>query len=310
MTNANPSGAPKKSRGAIVITGTSTGIGRTTAHWLADAGFHVFAGARKLSDAPEGANITPLVIDVTDEASITAAAETVAMQFGDERLRGLVNNAGITVPGPLEFLPLDDIRHQLEVNVLGPIAVIQAFLPQLRKSRGRIVNVGSIGGKMASPFLGAYHISKYGMEALSDSLRIELRPWGIRVSLVEPGGIATQLWDRGRTSADDLLARLPAEATDLYGDSIEKVKDFVEVIEKRAGPPESVAKAIYHALASKNPKSRYLVGIDARVQSVLKRAVPDQGLDRLVEWQLKLPKKGSKVAVKSAPAREPEDSLA
>lgn len=304
----NTNGATRN-RGTIVITGTSTGIGRVAAPWLADAGFKVFAGVRKLSDAPEGHNVTPLIIDVTDQESIAAAARTVEAAVGEKGLRGLVNNAGITVPGPLEFLPLDDIRRQLEVNVVGPVATIQAFLPLLRKGRGRIVNVGSIGGKMASPFLGAYHISKFGMEALTDSLRLELRPWGIPVSLIEPGGIATQLWDRGRAAADELLARVSPEATEMYGEAIEAVKAMVETIEKRAGPPESVAKAIQHALTAKNPRTRYLVGMDARAQSILKRVVPDQGIDRLVEWQLKLPKRGSKVAQKSATERQPEDSL-
>jgi NAD(P)-dependent dehydrogenase (short-subunit alcohol dehydrogenase family) len=182
--------------GAVVITGTSTGIGRATAVRLAGMGFRVFAGVRKPADADELAQtpgITPLIIDVTDPAIVSAAAETVASQTGSAGLRGLVNNAGITVPGPLEFLPLDDLRRQLEVNVIGPIAVTQAFLPLLRRGRGRIINIGSIGGKMSMPFLGAYHVSKFGMEALSDSLRQELRPWGIRVSLVEPGGVSTPL---------------------------------------------------------------------------------------------------------------------
>jgi NAD(P)-dependent dehydrogenase (short-subunit alcohol dehydrogenase family) len=298
-----------KNRGAIVITGTSTGIGRAAAPWLAKAGFQVFAGVRKLSDAPEGLGITPIVIDVTDGATISAAAQTVAKAVGDKGLRGVVNNAGITVPGPLEFLPLDDIRRQLEVNVIGPIAVIQAFLPLLRTGRGRIVNIGSIGGKMSLPYLGAYHVSKYGMEALSDSLRIELRPWGISVSLIEPGGIATSLWERGKTATDDLLSRLPDEARQLYGGGFDVMKKAADTFEKRAAGPETVAKAIYHALTAKHPKTRYLVGIDARAQSVLKRVVPDQGLDRLVEWQLKLPKRGSKLAPKSAPERQPEDSL-
>jgi NAD(P)-dependent dehydrogenase (short-subunit alcohol dehydrogenase family) len=298
-----------KNRGTIVITGTSTGIGRAAATWLADAGFKVFAGARKLSDAPEGPGITPLVIDVTDGATITAAAQTVAAAVGDKGLRGLVNNAGISVPGPLEFLPLDDIRRQLEVNVVGPIAVTQAFLPLLRKGRGRVVNVGSIGGKMSTPFLGAYAASKFAMEAISDSLRIELRPWHIGVSLIEPGSIATPLWDRGREAADDLLARISTEATELYGDAIDALRAAAATFEKRAIPPEAVAKAIAHALIAKRPKTRYLVGMDARAQSILKRVVPDQGLDRLVEWQLKLPKRGSKVTPKPSPERQPEDSL-
>lgn len=297
-----------KNRGTIVITGTSTGIGRAAATWLADAGFKVFAGARKLSDAPERPNVAPLIIDVTDATTITAAAKTVAKAVGDKGLRGLVNNAGISVPGPLEFLPLEDIRHQLEVNVIGPIAMIQAFLPLLRKGRGRIVNIGSIGGKMSTPFLGAYHVSKYGMEALSDSLRIELRPWGIHVSLVEPGGIATPFWDRGKTAADDMLASAPA-ASGMYGDAIDRMRDAADVFEKRAQGPEAVVKEMYYALSARNPKTRYLVGFDARAQSVLKRIVPDQALDNLVAWQLKLPKKNSKLVTTPASERQPEDSL-
>lgn len=298
-----------KNRGTIVITGTSTGIGRAAARWLAKAGFHVFAGVRTALDAPEGPGITTLVIDVADKESIAVAAQTVTAAVGEKGLRGLVNNAGISVPGPLEFLPLDDIRRQLEVNVIGPIATIQAFLPLLRKGRGRIVNIGSIGGKMSTPFLGAYHVSKFGMEALSDSLRMELRPWRISVSLVEPGGIATPFWERGRTSADDLLSRVGPEATEMYGEAIDAMRTAADTFEKRAIPPEAVARAIGHALTAKRPKTRYIVGMDARAQSILKRVVPDQGLDRLVEWQLKLPKRGSKLAKSSAPEREPEDSL-
>jgi NAD(P)-dependent dehydrogenase (short-subunit alcohol dehydrogenase family) len=294
----------QKSRGAVVITGTSTGIGRATAEWLAGRGFHVFAGVRNAADAPERSNIRPLVIDVTDGGTISAAAEHVAHELEGRRLRGLVNNAGISVPGPLEFLPLDDIRRQLEVNVIGPIAVTQAFLPLLRKSRGRIVNIGSIGGKMSTPFLGAYHISKYGMEALSDSLRMELRPSGIRVSLVEPGGIATPFWERGHAAADDLLARLPAEAHELYGSAIDAMKDAANVFEKRAQGPEAVARAIEHALTARHPKTRYLVGLDARAQSILKRLTPDQALDALIAWQLKMPKTAP------TPANDPQGERA
>jgi NAD(P)-dependent dehydrogenase (short-subunit alcohol dehydrogenase family) len=293
--------------GAVVITGTSTGIGRATAERLAGLGFKVFAGVRKASDAPEGSGITPLIIDVTDAASITSAAATVAAEVGNAGLRGLVNNAGITVPGPLEFLPLDDLRRQLEVNVIGPIAVTQAFLPLLRKGRGRIVNIGSIGGKMSMPFLGAYHVSKFGMEALSDSLRQELRPWGIRVSLVEPGGVNTPLWERGRTAADEMLARVPQETHDYYGEAMESVRVVSAKFEKRGSRPDVVAKAIQHALTAKHPKTRYLVGMDARAQAFLCRVLPDQAMDRILAWQMGLPKKAP--AAKSAPERQPEDSL-
>lgn len=293
--------------GAVVITGTSTGIGRATAVRLAGIGFHVFAGVRTASDAPTGSGITPLTLDVTDSSSIATAAATVAAQVGDAGIRGLVNNAGITVPGPLEFLPLDDLRRQLEVNVIGPIAVTQAFMPLLRKGHGRIVNVGSIGGKMSTPFLGAYHASKFGLEALSDSLRQELRPWGIKVSLVEPGGVKTPLWERGRTAADEMLAKVPQATHDYYGEAIESLRGTSVKFEGRGVEPDVVAKAIQHALTAKNPKTRYLVGMDARAQAIIARVLPDQLLDRVVASQMGLPKKAPKP--KSAPERQPEDSL-
>ena len=295
--------------GAVVITGTSTGIGRATAVRLAGMGFRVCAGVRKPADADELAQtpgITPLIIDVTDAASVAAAAETVAGQTGSAGLRGLVNNAGITVPGPLEFLPLDDLRRQLEVNVVGQISVTQAFLPQLRTARGRIVNIGSIGGRMSTPFIGAYHISKFGMEALSDSLRMELRPWGIHVALIEPGSIATLLWERGRAAADGLLAKLPPRAEQLYGGAINAMREASAKFEKQGIPPDKVAKAIAHALTAKTAKTRYLVGMDAHAQAILATIVPDRLMDRLMAWQLKLAKNAPEAA--SALERQPEDA--
>ncbi len=296
-----------KSTGAVVITGTSTGIGRATAERLAGLGFKVYAGVRKASDAPEAAGIIPLTLDVTDAASIAAAAATVTAQVGDAGIRGLVNNAGVSVPGPLEFLPLEDLRYQLEVNVVGPIAVTQAFLPLVRRGRGRIVIVGSIGGKMSTPFIGAYHASKYAIEALSDSLRQELRMFGIKVSLVEPGGVKTPFWERGRSAADDMLARVPEDAHEHYGETMANVREVSHKFEGRGVTPDVVAKAIQHALTARNPKTRYLVGMDARAQSIIKRVLPDQVLDRVVAWQMGIPKKAPKK--KSAPERETEDSL-
>jgi NAD(P)-dependent dehydrogenase (short-subunit alcohol dehydrogenase family) len=297
--------------GAVVVTGTSTGIGRAAAVRLAGMGFRVFAGVRKLTDAQELAEqtpgVTPLLIDVTDESSVAAAAETVARQTGSAGLRGLVNNAGISVPGPLEFLPLEDLRKQLEVNVVGQVGVTQAFLPQLRAARGRIVNIGSIGGRMSTPFIGAYHISKFGMEALNDSLRLELRPWGIHVALIEPGSIATPLWERGRAAADELLAKLPPRADELYGGAINALREASVKFEKQGIPPDKVAKAIAHALTAKTPKTRYLVGMDAHAQAILATIVPDRMMDRMMAWMLKLPKKAPEAS--SAPERQPEDSL-
>jgi NAD(P)-dependent dehydrogenase (short-subunit alcohol dehydrogenase family) len=176
-------------QGAVVITGASTGIGRATARYLAERGFRVFAGVRRDQDAEvlrqEGAGrVTPLRLDVTDRGSIENAAREAEAALAGEGLQGLVNNAGIGIGAPLEFVELDELRRQLEVNVIGAVAVTQAFLPLLRRCRGRIVNVGSIGGRIAQPMLGPYNASKFALEALSDSLRMELGAWGIHVSLV------------------------------------------------------------------------------------------------------------------------------
>jgi NAD(P)-dependent dehydrogenase (short-subunit alcohol dehydrogenase family) len=210
-----------QSKGAVLVTGASTGIGRASALRLDQLGFQVFAGVRKDADGKAlkqkaKGDFTPILLDVTDDASIAAAAKTVSKAVGNRGLAGLVNNAGIVVPGPLEFLPLGDLRSQIEVNVIGQVAVTQAFLPMLRKGRGRIVNIGSIGGRMATPFMGAYNASKFALEALTDSLRMELKPWEISVSIIEPGNIDTRIWEKGQDAADVLLEKLPKEGHDLY----------------------------------------------------------------------------------------------
>ena len=209
--------AAASTRGAVVITGASTGIGHASALHLASLGFKVFAGVRRDEDADRlravaNGSIEPVHIDVTDQASIDAAAGRVREATGGS-IAGLVNNAGIAVPGPLEHLPVDEFRRQLEVNVTGQVAVTQAFLPMLRPSRGRIVNIGSIGGRVAAPMLGPYAASKHAMEGLTDSLRRELRPSGIEVSIIRPGPIATEIWERGNTKAGELLARMSRTAT-------------------------------------------------------------------------------------------------
>ena len=211
---------------AVVITGASSGIGEACALRLDKAGWRVFAGVRKEADAErlkqEGSErLTPVFMDVIDEGSIMKAEETVRNAVGEVGLAGLVNNAGVGIHGPLEFLLLEDLRRQLEVNTIGQIAVTQAFLPLIRKGRGRIVNIGSIGGKMATPFLGPYSASKFAMEALTDSLRQELRPWDIHVAIVEPGSIATPIWDKGQAGADEMEQKLPEEAMKLYGTAVD-----------------------------------------------------------------------------------------
>ena len=281
-------------RESVVVTGVSTGIGRVCALRLDAMGFRVFGGVRREVDGESlkseaSDRLTPILIDVTDSVSIASAADVVAAAVGEAGLAGLVNNAGISVPGPLEFLPLEDIRRQLEVNVIGQIAVTQAFLPLLRKGRGRIVNIGSISGRMATPFLGAYAASKFAMEAVTDSLRMELRPWGIPVSIIEPGSIATPLWQRGHSAADEIGKKLPPEARQLYDPAMAAMREAAAKFERAAIPPTAVAKAVAHALTAKKPRTRYLVGRDARIQAALVKVVPDRMLDLLIVRQLGLP---------------------
>ncbi|HEX8206667.1 MAG TPA: SDR family NAD(P)-dependent oxidoreductase, partial [Solirubrobacteraceae bacterium] len=221
----------------VLVTGTSTGIGRVTAERLAGAGFRVLAGVRREADAPPGCDA--VVLDVTDAAAIASVRERV----GDS-LDGLVNNAGITVQGPLEFLALDDFRHQLEVNVVGPLALTQALLPALRAARGRIVMLSSVGGRTAVPFLGPYHTSKWALEGLSESLRQEVEPLGVKVAIVEPGSAATEIWRKGQESSVDVLGALPPEGRELYGERLEAMRALAQKTADRAFPPSKVADAI------------------------------------------------------------------
>ena len=229
----------------------------------------MLAGVRTAGDAPEGTE--EVLLDVTDGPDIAAAAERV------ERLDGLVDNAGIVVAAPLEFLPLEELRLQLEVNVVGQLAVTQAFLPALRAARGRVVIVGSIAGRSALPFLGAYAMSKHALEAMADSLRVELAPDGIHVSIVEPGTIATPIWTKPRP----LLDELPAESTERYGARMASFRSVAAKRSAKAAPPESVVRAVEHALTADRPKARYLVGRDARIRATIER-LPDRLRDRIV----------------------------
>ncbi len=291
-------------RGAVVITGASTGIGEACALRLDRAGFRVFAGVRKQSDAEAlGAKtslrLTPLLIDVTDQAMIDQAGAAVAEAVGEAGLAGLVNNAGIAVAGPMEFVLLEELRRQLEVNVIGQVAVTQAFLPLLRKGRGRVAFIGSVSGRLFTPFVGPYSASKFAIEAIADALRIELRPWGINVAVIEPGSIATPIWEKSQAAADEWERQMPAAGHALYDGAIAAVRAFADITARRGIPPDAVAKSVEHALTSKRPKTRYLVGLDARIQALLADIVPDRVRDGLLARQLKLPKS-------APPAAEPE----
>jgi NAD(P)-dependent dehydrogenase (short-subunit alcohol dehydrogenase family) len=215
---------------------------------------------------------------VTDAESIHAAVA----QLGDAPLAGLVNNAGIAVAGPLEFIPIDEFRRQLDVNVVGQVAVTQAFLPALRKARGRIVNMGSIGGRVALPLLSPYNASKFAMEGITDSLRRELRPWGIHVAIVEPGAIATPIWEKSRAANEELAAGAPAEAEQLYGKLIERIRAESARAAVEGLPPIKVAEAVAHALTAARPKTRYLVGGEAKGRARAAAVLPDRAFDALV----------------------------
>jgi NAD(P)-dependent dehydrogenase (short-subunit alcohol dehydrogenase family) len=268
---------------AVLVTGTSTGIGRATALLLDARGWTVFAGVRRPEDArslAEAASdrLVPLTLDVTEAGQVEAAAELIAGR--GIPLAGLVNNAGIAAAAPLEFVPLDALRRQLEVNVVGQVAVTQAMLPMLGAAKGRIVNVTSVGGLVAGPMLGPYHASKFALEAITDTLRNELAPWGIEVIAIEPGAIATPIWATSAAAADRM--QLPAEAAERYRRPMAAARASAAKASKHGLPPERVAEVIERALTTRRPRTRYPVGTDAKAVAWLLAGLPDRMRDRVV----------------------------
>jgi NAD(P)-dependent dehydrogenase (short-subunit alcohol dehydrogenase family) len=245
----------------VLVTGASSGIGAACAVRLRDRGWRVLAGVRREGTAPEGTE--EVLVDVTDPPPLEL-----------DSLDGLLNNAGVAVPGPLEFLPPDELRRQLEVNVVGQLRMTQLCLPALRAARGRVVNMGSISGLNALPLLGAYAMSKFALEAMTDALRVELAPWGIHVSIVEPGTIKTPIWTRQRPDP-------PAQALSLYGVRIDAFRKLAVARGNRGAPPELVANAVEHALSAAKPRTRYLVGRDAKLRARVER-LPDRLRDRVI----------------------------
>ncbi len=271
----------------MVVTGASTGIGRAAASRLDREGFRVFAGVRKLADGQAlrdtaSPRLTPLLLDVTDAASIAAAVGQVSTETGGHGLQGLVNNAGVAVGGVLEFLDIEQLRYQLEVNLVGAVAVTKGFLPLIRHTGGRVVNISSDSGLLSTPFMAPYCASKFGLEAISDALRRELRPWGIQVVIVEPGAIATPIWDKARPHTKELRAALPAEAVGLYGQMFDRVESFVEKQAAGAISADAVADAVYRGLTGRRPKLRYQVGNDAKMTRWMTRLLPARAVDAIV----------------------------
>jgi NAD(P)-dependent dehydrogenase (short-subunit alcohol dehydrogenase family) len=257
-----------------LVTGASSGIGAACAARLAEAGWHVFAGVRRQGDAPDGTE--EVLLDVTDDEQIRAASERI------DELHALVNNAGIAIAIPLEFIPLAELRRQLEVNVVGQVAVTQAVLPQLRRSRGRIVFVGSIAGRSALPFLGAYAASKHALEAIADSLRLELRPFGIEVSIVQPGSIKTPIWARSAELAASLANGAPAAMGELYGERTTAFGRAARERGARGASADVVARVVEETLTRERPRTRRLVGRDAKLRAGFE-LLPDRLRDSVYE---------------------------
>ena len=277
----------------VLVTGASTGIGRASALRLARGGWTVLAGVRDpaageslQAEAGAGGGLIPLILDVTDPEQVAAAAARVEEESaaGAGGLDGLVNNAGIGLGGPLELVSEEDLRRQFDVNVFGQMAVTQALLPALRRARGRIVFVSSIGGRVAMAFTAPYAASKHAIEAFADALRVELHSSNIRVALIEPGSVATPIWDKSRAEAQRVS--VPPELAEQYGHVAAAMDKTLEQTARRGVPPEQVAEAIEHALTSSRPRARYVVGRDARAMLIARRLLPDHVFDRVARRAL------------------------
>jgi NAD(P)-dependent dehydrogenase (short-subunit alcohol dehydrogenase family) len=265
------------------VTGAGRGIGRAIAERLSGSGWDVYAGLRS-GDAPAGS--TRVQLDVT-------SAEDVAALDGalPATLDAVVNNAGIAIGGPVEAVPLDDVRRQFEVNLVGQVAVTQAVLPRLRASRGRVVFISSVSGRVSTPMTGFYNASKFALEGMADALRLEVRPWGIRVSLVEPAQTDTDMWRGAEAELEETLARLTPEHRELYAAHTEGVRRMIPMSQKLSSPADGVAATVERALTSSRPKARYVVGLGPRVQAAMSGATPTPILDFALSRALGVPRK-------------------
>jgi NAD(P)-dependent dehydrogenase (short-subunit alcohol dehydrogenase family) len=267
---------------SVLVTGASRGIGRATALALDRRGLDVVAGVRseeasRALQAEASGRLRTIQLDVTDAASISAAAQAVG-----DRLDALVNNAGVAVGGVVEALDVDELRRQLDVNVVGQVAVTQAMLPALRAANGRVVFISSVSGRVSAPVMTPYAASKHAIEAIADGLRIELRPWGIRVVLVEPGSIDTDMWRTADDQFTSTVASMSDEHRRLYDGILTGSRKLINATAKRAAPVEKVVEVVEQAVTSARPRTRYLVGADARGQVLLRALLPDRAFDALV----------------------------
>lgn len=275
----------------VLVTGATRGIGRTTAIRLATNGWDVFAGVRRAQDGEElrgvaPARISPVILDITDADQVASLEEALPAD-----LNAVVNNAGIVVGGPVEAVPLSELRRQLEVNVVGQVAVTQALLPRLRRSRGRVVFVSSLSGRVATPLTGPYNASKFALEAVADALRMEVAPWGIRVALVEPAQTDTDMWRQADGDLESTVALLSPQHRELYGKHIDGYRKMIPRSQRMAKPAETVAATIEKALTDRRPRARYVVGRPAKIQAALARMTPTPVLDVMLRAGTGVPRR-------------------
>jgi NAD(P)-dependent dehydrogenase (short-subunit alcohol dehydrogenase family) len=274
---------------SALITGCSSGFGRATALYLLRRGWRVIGTVRRESDADalrteagsEAPHLCVVIADITKAEDVAALARVVATEA--PQLHGLINNAGTAFPAPLELLPIDEFRAQLEINLVAQLAVTQAALPYLKAARGTIVNVSSVGGRIAAPLLGAYNASKFALEALSDVLRLELIPFGIRVAVIEPGASPTEIWKTSAARQSGAEGRADAAP---YAKLIERMQTFAMNARTIGFPPELFAKTVERILESKNPKTRYALPGDIRMRLFLRKILSDRMMDRLIRRRL------------------------
>lgn len=280
----------------MLVTGASSGIGRAIATTLAEGGYQVLAGVRRASDGKElerlHAGLQSLILDVTDGPTVADIAQHLDTELGERGLAGLVNNAGIAQVGPLEHLSEEHWRRQLDVNVLGTVAVTRAMLPLIRRGRGRILFVGSIGGRLAPPLLGPYCASKYALEGLTEALRHELRPSGLPVILLVPGTVRTDIWGKTRDQVDALRRRLPAGGADRYRGFLDQMDRSVDQAERKGLPVDAVARAVLLAMGAAKPRPRYLIGAEAHAVEFLTRVLPSTAKNRVVSRIAGFPSQG------------------
>jgi NAD(P)-dependent dehydrogenase (short-subunit alcohol dehydrogenase family) len=267
---------------SVLVTGAARGIGKSIVEHLAERGWDVIASVRSEEDATAVTKLNPqrissVILDVTDAGHIDALQDSLP-----ERLDAIVNNAGIVVSGPMETVSTDEWRKQLDINVIGQLAVTRAVLPRLRKSRGRIVFISSVNGKLSMPLIGAYSASKFALEAAADALRMELRPWHIPVVIIEPAQTDTDIWRTADTMVKETEAALSSEHRELYGKHIAGMRKRIPMSQRMAGPAAKVSAVVEEALTARRPRARYVVGVGPKLQVALMTNVPTWARDRLL----------------------------